>query len=427
MWLSLLLTANASAASFGVFNEGNAPVDYVALRASGVTHVRFTVYWNRIAATEGEYDWVALDSQINAMHAAGIVIYASVMWAPSHASEGLPTFEMYTDGCTEFDSRSWIYIAIGNGPQPDNGTRSRAGYARQDNYVVPNGGTLRVPAPGVLANDDGSGIKAYLNSKPRSGTATINTDGSFTYQHNGSGSGDAFAYLANGIGGSIHFEWERSYCYDTPRVDSLKLWFFARALASRYGAKVAFWGVWNEPEYGIYWPPRRWYIGEHVGDYDRLLNEVILPFTAGIRSVIPAAVMVGPETGDPGFLRWVLQKEKSSGSRWFDVVSLHAYPWGGRYPESALVKLDTWLLPIISEFGPRRVWLSETSPDTSPNVVDETLAMTSAVMRRKDVEVVVFGRIGDWFNGDNVTPSKFSERFKTLLLTREKQRAVRPR
>jgi hypothetical protein len=54
--------------------------------------------------------------------------------------------------------------------------------ARPDHYATPRGTKLAVSAPGVLANDTPStGLVAMLVAKPRHGTLTLATNGSFSY------------------------------------------------------------------------------------------------------------------------------------------------------------------------------------------------------------------------------------------------------
>ncbi|HYK00575.1 MAG TPA: Ig-like domain-containing protein [Thermoanaerobaculia bacterium] len=70
-----------------------------------------------------------------------------------------------------------------------------------DAYVVAEGGTLSVPAPGVLGNDvdpDGDPFTAVLVSGPAHATSfTLNADGSFSYTHDSSETTtDTFTYQA---------------------------------------------------------------------------------------------------------------------------------------------------------------------------------------------------------------------------------------
>ena len=75
--------------------------------------------------------------------------------------------------------------------------------AVNDTYAVNEGGTLTVPAPGVLGNDTDADSPrtlwtASLVSGPANGTLTLNADGSFAYVHNGSETTfDSFTYVLN--------------------------------------------------------------------------------------------------------------------------------------------------------------------------------------------------------------------------------------
>ena len=73
--------------------------------------------------------------------------------------------------------------------------------ANPDAYTVAEGGTLNVAAPGVLGNDtdtEGSTLSSTVVSGPANGTLTLNSNGSFTYVHNGGETtSDSFTYVAN--------------------------------------------------------------------------------------------------------------------------------------------------------------------------------------------------------------------------------------
>jgi VCBS repeat-containing protein len=68
-------------------------------------------------------------------------------------------------------------------------------------YALANRGTFTLPAPGVLANDDdfqGLPLTAQIVTQPQHGTLTFNSNGGFTYVHDGSLSlTDSFTYQAN--------------------------------------------------------------------------------------------------------------------------------------------------------------------------------------------------------------------------------------
>ncbi|HEY2090521.1 MAG TPA: putative Ig domain-containing protein [Thermoanaerobaculia bacterium] len=70
-----------------------------------------------------------------------------------------------------------------------------------DAYSVAHGGTLNVPPPGVLTNDhdaDGDAITAVINTPPsHASNFHLNSNGSFTYTHDGSNTlTDTFTYKA---------------------------------------------------------------------------------------------------------------------------------------------------------------------------------------------------------------------------------------
>ncbi len=76
-----------------------------------------------------------------------------------------------------------------------------------DSYNVSNGATLNVPAPGVLDNDEdpeGLALTAVKVADPTNGTVTLNSNGSFTYTHDGSDTAfDSFTYQAMDPGGMM--------------------------------------------------------------------------------------------------------------------------------------------------------------------------------------------------------------------------------
>ena len=71
-----------------------------------------------------------------------------------------------------------------------------------DNYTVQVGKSLEIDFnKGVLSNDEdpaGGAMSASIVVPPQSGTLTLNKDGSFTYKHNGTATGeDKFVYVAS--------------------------------------------------------------------------------------------------------------------------------------------------------------------------------------------------------------------------------------
>jgi len=90
-----------------------------------------------------------------------------------------------------------------NGLAPDLGWKeyepaNTAPVAVADGYSTKKGVAIAVAAPGVLANDSGSGLTAVLNSDVSSGTLTLQADGAFVYTPTLGFVGlDTFTYHAN--------------------------------------------------------------------------------------------------------------------------------------------------------------------------------------------------------------------------------------
>lgn len=93
-------------------------------------------------------------------------------------------------------------LVTGCGGGSGGGGGSSSVRANSDTYTVAQGGSVSISAPGVLANDSGASLSAGLVSNVSHGTLTLNANGSFMYQHNGSGNNDSFVYRAADGSGS---------------------------------------------------------------------------------------------------------------------------------------------------------------------------------------------------------------------------------
>jgi VCBS repeat-containing protein len=136
---------------------------------------------------------------------------AELISGPSHDS----AFSLNSDGSfsythdgSETTSDSFTYrpvqgstdgstttVTITINPINDGGPTAMA-----DNYGLDNGATLNVPATGVLGNDsdpDGDAMTAVKVADPSHGSLTLNSNGSFSYTHDGSATtSDSFTYKA---------------------------------------------------------------------------------------------------------------------------------------------------------------------------------------------------------------------------------------
>lgn len=111
---------------------------------------------------------------------------------------GLYSIDLTTGEATLVgDLNNAAEIVRGFAVQPDNFPP----IANPDTYQVGAGGTLNVPAPGVLANDtdpEGDGLTAELINQVSNGMLLFNSDGSFQYTPNPGFIGvDSFNYVAN--------------------------------------------------------------------------------------------------------------------------------------------------------------------------------------------------------------------------------------
>jgi VCBS repeat-containing protein len=142
----------------------------------------------------------------------GDAITAQLDTAPSHAA----SFALNADGSytyvhdgSETTSDSFTYKANDGALDSNVATVTitinpvdDSPIANNDSATVNEGGTLNVPAPGVLGNDtdaENDSLTATLVSGPSHASSfTLNADGSYTYVHDGSETtSDSFTYKAN--------------------------------------------------------------------------------------------------------------------------------------------------------------------------------------------------------------------------------------
>jgi len=433
----------ANSESFLCENCEPTPASLAALRAANVRFIRYFVPWPLINPEPGVYHWEQVDRDINTITAAGLLFYANITGAPAYASQNRPTYAIYTDGCTAFNNETQVRLVISKNagaPQPDNGGPLSDQWARKDTYVVPRGGTITIPAPGVLANDGprGRGLQAVTQWKPIHGSLRLNGDGSFTYTHDGSvAPEDGFRYWVWGLGDGIHFaQDDYEYCANPAHIDPRHVRDFMSMFIDRYGDKVDLYGIWNEPGLAIYWPP-----SSVVSDgFERLRDEVIVPFVETVRAKDPSAKIIGPECDSAWCLDSVLNLERAAGARWYDVLSFHPYPWdpdfeavGGaeKWTEAAVHRIDYEFKPFVDEyFEGRPVWATEVGPPLDADYEADTTALARAVNQRPWISVLGFHMIAYWFErgtfaDHTYVPSELYE-YTASTAARPRRRAVTP-
>ena len=128
------------------------------------------------------------DGTLSVHSSTGVITYT-----PDPGSCGVDDFR-YTieddDGATSNEASVEIEVLCNEPP-----------LAIDDLYTTNEGQTLRIADPGVLSNDvdtPGSPLSAILRTGVEHGTLTLNPDGSFVYEHDGSETtSDEFTYVAN--------------------------------------------------------------------------------------------------------------------------------------------------------------------------------------------------------------------------------------
>ncbi|HSQ35993.1 MAG TPA: cellulase family glycosylhydrolase [Candidatus Binatia bacterium] len=140
---------------------------------------------------------------------------------------------------------------------------------------------------------------------------------------------------------------------------------FVARVIGRYNHAVRYWSVWNEPNLRDFFAPGK----------DVFVQRVLLPAAQVIRSVDPAAFIVGPElshkteTGMEWYfwLKYILD----NAGPYFDVISHHLYEDLGVYYMYELLEKGDNLLPAVRQIieeagqGGKPFWITETGWNTS--------------------------------------------------------------
>jgi len=127
--------------------------------------------------------WSSSNTSIATVNSTGAVTGVA-------AGDATISYTVTSGGCSAIATKV-ITVSAGNTPP----------VAVADSYTVARGGTLTQTTPGVLINDtdaENSTLTAVLVLGPANGTLTLNSNGSFTYVHNGTNTFfDSFTYKAN--------------------------------------------------------------------------------------------------------------------------------------------------------------------------------------------------------------------------------------
>lgn len=152
--------------------------------------------------------------------------------------------------------------------------------------------------------------------------------------------------------GGIVYADDRDYCTtDIPHIDTAVVEDFAAAAAEHTKGRVKWYGLGNEPDIRIFFPPS--HLNESLRDWEpsarRAALEMSRPWAKGVRSSISDAILVGPECASVGYLHTMLEVERELGERWYDIVSFHDYAFDGSFPADSIRRLDNEFVPALAD------------------------------------------------------------------------------
>lgn len=158
----------------------------------------------------------------------------------------------------------------------------------------------------------------------------------------------------------MKFRDDLPYCVNPPHVSAENVYDAAAFLARRYGPLVSTWACWNEPG-NPGWPPSTALsIDESV---TRFFDELLIPFTDGVRSIIPDARFSGVEDDSADYERRVLEEENRRGLHLLDELTIHHYSHG-RFPDDSYARLRDQFWPAVTPLqAGRSVRYSEISDE----------------------------------------------------------------
>jgi hypothetical protein len=242
------------------------------------------------------------------------------------------------------------------------------------------------PKPGVYNTDDldltvsrclSAGLKPWINTYFAPPWAT---DGKRIYDgyssdcshsnipwdggvHKPIDRGDGFCGWVNSVSGAKCTQTAPSFCErDIPKIDSAATYSWGRYLGKRYGTKVKTFAAGNEFGQTCYFLPQVFDGGVPVGpDVSRIIDEVIDPFTQGVRREVPDAKFRCPEADTSGWTVGLFRAEKDAKKRWCDEFTCHPYDWGGS-PDpvvNSVSRLDDFILQFEPFRAGRPILVSE--------------------------------------------------------------------
>lgn len=137
---------------------------------------------------------------------------------------------------------------------------------------------------------------------------------------------------------------------------------FVTAVVTRYGNRVMFYGVWNEPNLNIFWS----------GSFYQYIQEILINGSNAIRAANPYARVVGPDTV---FSTARFERALTDACEYLDILSVHDYPGSA---STMLSNMDNQYHPIIQSTGCEKpLWVTEFGIDSAD--VGETVQAAELV------------------------------------------------
>lgn len=273
-----------------------------AVASIGFTAVRNWLFWPRVEAVRGVYDWSKPDADIAAIRGAGMSVILQPLWIPRWASDGKPAYEPYTEGCALWDANT---NTMSFNDQRD--------YCRNPPHVDQD----EVRRFGLAVGTRYRGLIDYW-------VPPINELGGDTYNPLIWQAGRQRHTLTGEI--ATTDEWVRRIAAD-PSLQGQTVPLMTLHEAIR-----------------------------------RPLEEIAIRFVEGVRAAVPNAKFVGPEADEYGTLDEVLKQEALRPM--FDhAVTIHPYPWG---TDLFRRLNDEFMPVARRHLRARELWLSEFGlPDPS--------------------------------------------------------------
>ncbi len=166
-------------------------------------------------------------------------------------------------------------------------------------------------------------------------------------------------------------------CYSSPWAgyahENLDAWTrFVRKVVERYGDRLRYWEVWNEPNIS-FWKPK-----PNAAQYAALLKATY----ETIKAVDPnLQVMYGGTAGIP--LKYIRETLELGAAKHFDVMAIHPYCYPSTIEASSRLNELAELKAMLKEFGATdRIWITETGwPTHKDKTVEDYMPLWESLVR----------------------------------------------